>query len=373
MNNPLSEEEKIIVKRNLIRYVKLLYKFLGDKYCFTSGAFVIQDNEQKLYNMLLSVYDINLSKYHVKSHTDLKNANESLYEIYFPYGTFKQNIICKCSENDKSTIRKMQNIKFYKFTSKNNNIFVYVKIEDYMTKDINHLLQAVDRYIFSKENKSCVIPRREDCNNPKRKNCIINNIYKKTNQDTENINLTSNPLLIESRESINNTDDIKMDIEDGDKENINPNVINNNNIIDVNVDVDIKEEPIPKLQSINTERKLSYDTITINNEKCDTTETYERVGDEFFIPYCVNDFFKNIIENKIEDNYIHFIINKDENTIEIRNMKLQVSTPSNSTGGTKKNKKNFNFRCSQKKRNKKKETKRNKKRIHRTKKRMIHI
>lgn len=311
----ISEEEKVIIKKKIIRYVNLLYKFLGDKYCFTSGAFVIQDNDYKLYKLLSLVIDVDLTGMYIKTHTIFKDNNEKMYEIHFPELSFKSNIICKCQDN-KFILRKMQNIKFYKFTN-NNNKLIYLKLEDYPTFDKDHIFQGFNRYVLNDENKSCVLPRREDCNHEKRKNC---NYYK--DESTKNY-INNNPLFT-------------LNKNDSNKENFNPNIDQDNiDKDDILLDLNEEQEPV----TVNTELKKSYDIVKINNEECNISETYVRKGDEFFIPYCINDFFINIINNNIEDNYILFEYDNEINTINIRNIKEPNSPTSNKNGGTKKNKK----------------------------------
>ena len=304
MNKPKEEiqEEKVIIKKKIIRYVNLLYKFLGDKYCFTSGAFVIQDNDEELYNLLLSVYDKNLTDNFVYTHTIFKDNSEKMYEINFPGESFNSKIICKCLDGTYTT-RIMQNIKFYKFINNNIN-FIFLKLEDYPTFNLKHFEQGIERYVFNKENKSCVYPRREDCSI--HKNCKY---YK---DESNKIKKNYSKRLFGLIKNYSN------------KENNNPNIEVNDDIDDTDdILLDLNKEPA------SVTEKKSYDIVKIKNKECDISETYLRKGDEFFIPYCINEFFIN----NIEDDNIIFEFDNYNNTINIRNDKEQNSQTSNTNGG----------------------------------------
>lgn len=322
MNN--SEEEIQEKKEKIIRYVNLLYKFLGDKYCFTSGAFVIQDNDNKLHTLLSSVYDENLTEKGVYTHTIFKDDSDIMYEIHFTEKQLNSEIKCKCLDGTINT-RKIKNIKFYKFINNNIN-FVYLKLESTTTFNTIHLKHMIKKHYFNIENKSCVIPRREDCNHKKRKNC------KFYNDDSKKIKKNFSGIIIKLIRNYSN------------KENSNPNIY----------PFDTDDIPLDLNEDINTELKKSYDIVKINDEECDITETYFRKGDEFFIPYCLNEFFIN----NIEDNYIKFDFDNENNNINIRNNKEPIPPTSNTNGGkTKKIKYIRHYSQRKKQSNKKKKTK----------------
>lgn len=342
MNKPKQEiqEEKVIIKKKIIRYVNLLYKFLGDKYCFTSGAFVIQDNDEELYNLLYSVYDENLTDIGVYTHTIFKDNSEILYEIHFKKKQLNIDIECKCLDGTKNTknTRKIKNIKFYKFINNNIN-FVYLKLESTTTFNPIHLKHMIKRH-YNIENESCVDPRREDCST--HENCKY---YK---DESNKIKKNYSKRLFGLIKNYSN------------KENSNPNI----KVIDDTYDIllDLNKEPAPV-----TEKK-SYDIVKIKNKECDISETYLRKGDEFFIPYCINEFFIN----NIEDDNIIFEFDNDNNTINIRNDKEQNSQTSNTNGGKTKKIKYIRHYSQRKRKQIKRKKQSNKKRkikmIHRSQK-----
>lgn len=245
------DEEKI----KIINYFKLLYKFLGDKHCFTFGSFVIEDEKLQLYNLLKKAFDLKLPKWQ-ESHTKFKKEEEEMYEIHFPFNkrnlSDESNFIISCiCDNDEIEERKIQNLKFYKFNENGNN-FVYIKLEYYATTSPKHWLNAANRYIRGKENKSCKLVRREDCK--KNDSCI-----KKDNP---------NPLLTN-----NSTDDDEY------------------------------------------KKLTTYENITIDDIICDITDKHKRVGDEFFVPQCINEYFFKDEENVKNPEEIEFIPEGENNLI----------------------------------------------------------
>jgi hypothetical protein len=160
-------------------YVKYLFEYLGDKYCFTSGAFVIHDQNQNLYNILFNSKTTNLTYYGLESHRIYKNKNNcedkkkcDEYETIF---LNEISIVCKIPNipncNVEST-RIFKSCKWYQFKY-NNNYFVFLKPEDNPTINISHAIQAITRYTGYKSNISCRNSRREDCSIVE-KNCRFN-------------------------------------------------------------------------------------------------------------------------------------------------------------------------------------------------------
>ena len=185
-------------KEKIKKYIKLLFEYLGAEYCFTSGAFVIQDNKGGLLKLLKNTHKTRLSKRIVPrnllSHTsfldkNIKKRDIKLYETRFKK---KVNISCKCTKN-KSTSKKTNNkhskqsiqleggarsntssnnnleasirfkiIKWYSFKH-NNNKFIFIKPEDSATVSMKHLKYAAKRYVLKKSKISCRKHRREDC------------------------------------------------------------------------------------------------------------------------------------------------------------------------------------------------------------------
>lgn len=302
-------EEKIENKQEIIKYIILLYKFLGKKYCFTYGSFVIEDNNSKLYNLLFDYRDVDLSFYKLESHTKFKEPDEKMYEINFPFKKYNFSISCICDDG-KEEKRIIQNLKFYNF-NQNNSKFVYIKLEDYPTKSLLHAKKAILRYIIGKENKSCKLVRREDCK--KNNSCI--------NKDTPN------PLFIDNV----TTDEYK--------------------------------------------KKTTYEKINIDNIICDITDKHERVGDEIFVPQCINDYFfdgenvKNPDEIQFTQVENHLIISKTTQTHPTPFSPTQSPSPLQNGGirmkkkiwKTRKNKKTTKKSIKKKSRNNKKKSRKNKK------------
>ena len=152
-------------------YIENIMKFLGRKYCFINGAFVIEDNDDNLHELLFSVKNNILSK-SIQSHTKYKSKYDKMYEIHMSDNEI--NIKCFCDEHYISFAeRKIHNIKWYSFTE-NSNKFIYLKLESSAkTKSLSHIANATSRYILKNSNTSCVIPRREDCEKDKT-GCIFN-------------------------------------------------------------------------------------------------------------------------------------------------------------------------------------------------------
>jgi len=154
-------------KYKIKNYIENIYKFLGDKYCFVSGAFVIQDDQQHLLTLLQSVKNHSLKMLGtavIYSHTKYKAPGQEMYEIHF---SDKYNFIlnCKCTGLDEHIYRPVRNIKWYPFNANGNN-YIYLKLENYATKTLGHLLEAKDRYGKGKK-IACVKSRREDCDKEK--------------------------------------------------------------------------------------------------------------------------------------------------------------------------------------------------------------
>ena len=193
-------------KEKIKKYIKLLFEYLGGEYCFTSGAFIIQDNKGGLLKLLKNTHKTRLSKLLVPrkllSHLsfldkNIKKKDIKLYETYFKK---KINIVCKCypekavskeinnkqpeqlgqleggdtsnasSSNNLEASIRFKIIKWYSFKH-NNNKFIFIKPEDSATVSMKHLKDAVKRYTLKKAKISCRKHRREDC--IKDNNCLF--------------------------------------------------------------------------------------------------------------------------------------------------------------------------------------------------------
>ena len=142
------------------KYIENIINFLGEKYCFTSGAFVIEDtNDYELKTLLNSVQQATPLFF---SHTLYKKKGDPMTEIHL-HKDDKITAICHCNEGKKER-RDFVNIKWYAFKQKNKN-FIYLKLEDTPSFSLKHAWNAI-----IPNRKSCVKTRREDCP----ENCAVN-------------------------------------------------------------------------------------------------------------------------------------------------------------------------------------------------------
>lgn len=165
--NEKENEDIVNNKYKIKNYIENIYKFLGDKYCFVSGAFVIEDDQQDLLALLQSVKNYSLKLLGTSlmySHTKYKLSGQQIYEIHF---SDKYNFIlnCRCTSVDDHISRPVRNIKWYPFNTSDKK-YIYLKLENYPTKTLGHLLEAKDRYGKGKK-QQCVKSRREDCDKEK--------------------------------------------------------------------------------------------------------------------------------------------------------------------------------------------------------------
>ena len=174
-NNKKSKDYKIILRK----YIEFLYKYLGDHYCFLSGAFVIHDPKETLYHTLFKGHTSMLNKglLNLESHTLLKKQSlkqqeknqhshvtidNNVYENWLT-GKLTYEMKCKCPCSEKYTTRPARNVKWYQFLGLDNELYIYLKLEDWGTVHPLHVTQAISRYGFGKSNESCRVARREDC------------------------------------------------------------------------------------------------------------------------------------------------------------------------------------------------------------------
>ena len=181
-----------MINNYINNYLEQLYFYLGDQFCFLSGAFVIEDTDDKLLKVLMNTKPQEFTYNIIQSHTTYfqgkKSKTNNNKQFYYDdqsgftrttnmYGFYEttlkipHNIDCKCSNktsNETSNKKQIKSMKWYKF-EQNNKSFIFLKLEDNPTQSIPHLFDAVKRYGLKKPNVSCRIPRREDCN--KEKNC----------------------------------------------------------------------------------------------------------------------------------------------------------------------------------------------------------
>jgi hypothetical protein len=143
-------------------YLRQLYAYLGSTYCFLSGAFIIQDDNGILFELLKKTPK--KKRKLLQSHTTYFQGNENPHPDLAFYETILNNklfINCSCHDKEPDT-RDIRSIKWYKFFD-NDISFIYLKPESSPTITTRHAFNALNRYVIGNPNVSCRIPRREDC------------------------------------------------------------------------------------------------------------------------------------------------------------------------------------------------------------------
>jgi hypothetical protein len=228
----------------LIRYIKLIYKYLNAiEMCFTTGSFVIEDRIEALLDVLIVSSSTSLEC--ASSHRSLnpigfekeidgiKYVSTSVNESHINGtidGEIEKGMPILCShlqDNEGNAVidkRFAKNIKWYKFFNGEKKNFVFFKLERYKTFSKKHLLAANERYVKHHDTKSEYTSRREDC----KERCV----YLKDSSMKKNI-----------------------------------------------------------------------DEIVIEGTSYRVDENYERTGDEFFIPEVLSDYFLKLIEKRYDIDY----------------------------------------------------------------------
>jgi hypothetical protein len=142
-------------------YMANLHDYLGP-YCFISGSFVVEDDNQMLQKFLFSCNPttISIAKTHAKFQ---HNTSEPIYECGI-------NIVLTCNGCDPSDKpMPILNLKWYPFLQ--GKWYVYLKMERYPTfysksyvPVFSHAQKFVERHLFKKIKDHCV-KKREDCEN----------------------------------------------------------------------------------------------------------------------------------------------------------------------------------------------------------------
>ena len=177
----IKQDIKNVSDINFAKYIENIAKYLGDKYCFVSGAFVVADPNHKLYDLLRSgagssahlnlplitashraLTKVNpLSQKSTSTQSSNLSIDKRMYENKF---TNPIIIKCKCPlSDDEFSQRTFEIVKWYQFLGIDNNIYIYFKLEDHPTLCWAHLGEAYKSYVEKKPNTSCVPARREDC------------------------------------------------------------------------------------------------------------------------------------------------------------------------------------------------------------------
>jgi len=180
-------------------FLAYLYKLIGNKYCFIQGAFVLGDYDQLLYKFLFSILNFNIFGYandpsnkyfielkkHIVSHFKLKEQQQTklavdnnLYETWLPKNNNPEKSLqyearCECpAANEEDKKHDIQNVKWYQFVGKDQQYYIFLKLEGYPTKSLKHAVQGGYRYFFpSKKKVFCTPTRREDCT--KNNDCVL--------------------------------------------------------------------------------------------------------------------------------------------------------------------------------------------------------
>lgn len=146
-------------------YVKRLFIFLHF-YCFTSGSFVIQDNDEILFNLLNNVDE----KYVVNLHTPFITHNvfftstSQLKEIHMS----SHPIDINCNPRKEGCAGKIaifRNLKWYQFIpGESRNKYIFLKPEkSAQSFSSEHAKHKGSMMAFGAPEKDCILSRREDC------------------------------------------------------------------------------------------------------------------------------------------------------------------------------------------------------------------
>jgi len=180
---------------NINIYLSHLYDYLGYNDCFLSGAFVIDDKDNNLFNLLYSEKKNDLSWF--PSHTTFLNKENSdpEFKLYETVLDTNHQLECNCPDGIDRDKRIIESIKWYKFVQRGKS-FIYLKPETHQTKSVSHAVDAWKRYIQGKSNESCRISRREDCH---KEGCKMDNNSNKTFTYTDkNKNKTETIKVVET-------------------------------------------------------------------------------------------------------------------------------------------------------------------------------
>lgn len=166
----MATAQAIIVKNVLNDYVSNLHRYLGP-YCFTKGAFVIED-DGSLLDLLNKNKRSEINGY-FRSHVSFLQGSEPIFEC--DVDLYLECIGCEPGTVDRVHVK---NIKWYPF-EQNAKKFIYFKLEGHPTFskvgrvsviNVPHAIQFAKRHYFGRNEGPCK-KRREDC---KEKDCLSN-------------------------------------------------------------------------------------------------------------------------------------------------------------------------------------------------------
>jgi hypothetical protein len=181
-----------INREKLYKYIQCLFTFLDNKvYCFNSGAFVIEDNDQELFNLLYNI----LPHEHpaISSHTTYL-TDKRIFKLKSSVFETKFSIDCnltvevECDINNEKKTNTFKMIKWYTFKNGDNH-YIFIKPETTCgSNNFEHILDATKKkYIDNlytpnldkklvKTPYTQIISRREDCKKFKNDPCLYNKL-----------------------------------------------------------------------------------------------------------------------------------------------------------------------------------------------------
>lgn len=196
---PFSKKQKIYsidTFKNINDSLANIFSILDkNNMCFIGGALVIEDPENKIFNLLTydipdidPNYKLTLSNYtnmiQTLTHSSFSDRFEpsgitpktpdfiipksKCINNNFKCNKFERKIyiekICKNCVTDDSDVEVKQSLLYYPFKDLNNNNYLYIKLESHPSISIGHTKAAIDTYVtktrFNSDSKTCN-PRRE--------------------------------------------------------------------------------------------------------------------------------------------------------------------------------------------------------------------
>ena len=307
-------QNKLILKK----YIEEIYKFLGEKYCFVSGAFVIEDTDKKLFKLLNSSIDVQLSKtfseifkkmspLSLPIPAKLKKVLKPLTETHANYlppevkmfethmlGEYKIMLNCKCEEK-LTTEEKLTPEE--EVTAEEEEEFIDDIIAE--TGEINYVLEDVEEDITTSGGGG-----QENITRP------VRNIkwYSFTEKDINDKDINFIYFKLEDYPTFT-----KGHFMDAFKRygKGKAGVCVKSRREDCELDKDGCRFDEKTYENVFE----SPNSVIIEGKKHDIIETYIRKGDEFFIPAVLNDYLleninlKNInIENIFRFNHVDNVV-----------------------------------------------------------------
>jgi hypothetical protein len=139
----------------IIEFFREIYRTLAKKnLCALKGAFVIEYPETSQYNIIEMLQDISKGpgkaiRKQFRSHEKFLNlrCQDQIMNIHELKFKKKYDFTCNLTKGSCATI-KFATCKFYLFSSKHSNKYIYLKFERYKTKSVAHLRAANKKYIW---------------------------------------------------------------------------------------------------------------------------------------------------------------------------------------------------------------------------------